>query len=135
MKDILNIFKAKINFTCSTIQEIFSQIHIDNPNNIGEIFGKANIYIENHTAKESWEMALETEKSKTNFSAEDINILKTLGEMLGETDLEGQVSQIELTQNLLESQIKEAQEEKLKNSKVCKTLGITVGLAIGIILI
>ena len=55
--------------------------------------------------------------------------------MLGVTDLQGQISQIELTQSLLNSQIKEAQEEKVKNSKMYKTLGITVGLAVGIILI
>ena len=42
---------------------------------------------------------------------------------------------IELTETLLENQIKEALEEKLKNSKMYRTLGVTVGLAISIILI
>lgn len=32
--------------------------------------------------------------------------------MLGNTDVEGQVSQIELTQNVLQEQIKIAQEER-----------------------
>lgn len=135
IKEMLNIFKAKVNFTCSTIQEIFSQLYIDNNNNIGEIFNQANIYMEDNTAKDAWEKSLDETKEKTNFTDEDIIVLKTLGKMLGETDLQGQISQIELTQSLLNSQIKEAQEEKVKNSKMYKTLGITVGLAVGIILI
>ena len=55
--------------------------------------------------------------------------------MLGNTDLEGQVSQIDLTINLLKEQIKQATEEKNKNSKLYKTLGIATGLTMAIILI
>ena len=39
MKNLLNIFKVKIKFTCDTIQEIFNQLYEDTPNEIGEIYG------------------------------------------------------------------------------------------------
>lgn len=133
MKKLLNMFKVKIKFTCDTVQEIFNQLYIDTPNEIGEIFKKANEYMETYSVKEAWNKSLE--EAKTNFTKEDIESLKNLGKILGQTDLEGQINQIELTQNLLENQIKEAIEEKNKNSKMYRTLGVTVGLAISIILI
>ena len=53
----------------------------------------------------------------------------------GQTDVEGQISQIEITQSFLEKQIKLAEQEKNKNEKLYKTLGTTCGLAIVILLI
>lgn len=49
--------------------------------------------------------------------------------------MEGQLSQIEVTESFLDEQIKQAQEEKNKNEKLYKKLGMTIGLAIVIILI
>ena len=77
---------------------------------------------------------LDNTKNKTNYTTKWW-LLKNLGKILGETDVEGQINQIELTETLLKNQIKEALEEKVKNSKMYRTLGVTVGLAISIILI
>ena len=49
------------------------------------------------SAGEAWEKALNENKSETNFNKEDINVLLMLSKMLGQTDVEGQVSQIEIT--------------------------------------
>ena len=135
MKNILNVFKAKIKFTCTPLQDIFEQIYEENKNNIGEIFDYTNKYMNDFSASRAWEKAIEEKKSQTNFTADDVNVLKTLGKMLGNTDIEGQVSQIELTENFLIKEIKEAEEEKRKNTKLYKTLGVTAGLALAVILI
>lgn len=135
IKNMLNVFKAKIKFTGLTIQEIFSQIYEDNQDNIGEIFKLANEYMNDTSSKEAWEKALEDSKNSNNLDVEDINVLKNLGKMLGNTDIEGQVSQIELTENLLNEKIVEAQEDKRKNTKLYKALGIATGLGIAIILL
>lgn len=135
INSILNVFKSKIKFTCLTIQEIFNQIYEENKSNIGIIFKTANEYMEDNSARNSWERALEDSKEKTNLNIEDITALKTLGKMLGNTDIDGQVSQIELTEQLLLEQIENAKIEKNKNSKLYKTLGAAMGLTIAIILI
>ena len=69
------------------------------------------------------------------YSREDIEIINGLAKMLGKTDIDGQVSEIRLTEKFIDTQIKEAESEKLKNEKLYKTLGATVGLAIVIVLI
>lgn len=55
--------------------------------------------------------------------------------MLGKTDSEGQINQIEEIKELLNIQIQNANKDKEKNEKLYKTLGMTIGLAIVIILI
>ena len=60
--------------------------------------------------------------------------MKKLGKLLGQTDVEGQVSEIEVTENFLDTQIEKAEEEKKKNQKMYKTLGVVVGLVFCIIL-
>lgn len=135
IQTFLNIFKAKIKFTCLTIQEIFEQIYEENNNNIGKIFKLASEYINEESGKDAWEHALKSSEGKVNLNNEDIVALKTLGKMLGNTDIEGQVSQIELTEQLIIERIENAKFEKSKNSKLYKTLGIATGLTIAIILI
>lgn len=133
--NMLNVFKAKIKFTAQSIQEIFEQIYQDNQDCIGKIFKDAIAFMQEETGGKSWELAVENSINNTSLQKEDIDVLKSLGKMLGNTDLEGQVSQIDLTINLLKEQIKQATEEKNKNSKLYKTLGIATGLTMAIILV
>ena len=83
----------------------------------------------NQTIHQSFEMI------ETNLKQEDIKIIENLGKILGKTDKEGQVSQIELAKTFVKAQIKKAEKQEEKNSKLYKTLGATVGLAFAIILI
>lgn len=127
----LVMFKSKIEFTYEPINNIFSDISkvIYENNN--------NIFIE--TLKKDTEIYLAWNESidnqKNNFNNEDKEIIKMFGKLLGKTDLKGQVSQIELTQKLIEKQIEKAENDKIKNSKLYKTMGIICGMAICIILV
>ena len=133
IKNILNVFKSKIRFTYEPIPEIFREIVSNAKENIGQIFEEARKNMQNFSAGEAWEKAVQT--SETNLTKEDLHVLLMLSKMLGQTDVEGQISQIEITENFLEKQIKEAQQEKDKNEKLYRKLGTTIGLAIVIILI
>ena len=133
IKNILNVFKSKIRFTYEPIPEIFREIASNAQENIGQIFEKAEKNMQDFSAGEAWEKAVQT--SETNLTNEDLHVLLMLSKMLGQTDVEGQISQIEITENFLEKQIKEAQQEKNKNEKLYRKLGTTIGLAIVIILI
>ncbi len=129
------MFKAKIRLTYEPIPEVFRQIKKELNTNIGEIFLIASEHMEENTASEAWNRALEEEKLHTGFIKEDIEVLKGLSKMLGSMDLEGQINNIDLINELLNNQIQEATLEKNKNEKMYKTLGISIGLTIAIILV
>lgn len=133
MKNALNMFQSKIKFTYEPIPEIFEEIAKNTGQSIGQVFQTAKEKMQTQTANIAWEEAIE--ESKNNYlTQEDKNVIKTLSKLLGQTDVEGQTSQIEITQKFLETQIKQAQQQKEKNEKLYSKLGTTIGLAIVIIL-
>ena len=89
--------------------------------------------MENKNAGEAWNEAIEA--SNVMLEQEDKDILKNLGKLLGKTDIEGQLSEIELTSSFLDSQIKKAEQERERNGKLYKTLGVITGIGIVIVLI
>lgn len=133
MKNGLNMFLTKIKFTYESVPESFSEIGNNINGSVGKIFRTASNNMKEKQAGEAWEETVE--KIETSFTNEDKVIIKNLGRMLGKTDLEGQVSEIKLVQDFLNTQIENAEIEKQKNEKLFKTLGGVVGLAIVIILV
>ena len=133
MKNALNMFLTKIKFTYESVPESFSEIGNNINGKIGEIFKDASNSMKEMPAGEAWEKVIE--EKGTSFTDEDKNIIRNLGRMLGKTDLEGQVSEVKLVQNFLDTQIELAEKEKQKNEKLYKTLGGVIGLAIVIILV
>lgn len=125
--------ETKMKYTYEVLPEIFIEISKGLKQNISKIFENASLYMQEKNAKEAWIQAVET--SRTSMTKEDIEILKGFGKLLGKTDMEGQVGQIELTNQFLDVQIEKAQKERVKNEKLYKTLGTVFGLAIVILLI
>lgn len=103
--------------------------------NISKIFEYMTQEIKLNDANIALEKSIEKNKMNLSLNSEDIEVIKSLGKMLGKTDVEGQVSEINLTSEFLETQITKAEEDCKKNEKMYKTLGTIVGLAIVIILI
>lgn len=131
-KNILNMMKTKIKFTYEPLAEIFKQISNRNETNVEKIFGQMANQINYYQTREVWENCIQD--ADISINQEDKDILKKLGKLLGQTDVDGQVSEIEVTENFLNMQIDKAEEEKKKNQKMYKTLGITIGLIFVIIL-
>lgn len=133
MKKALNLATTKMRYTYEPLPDLFYEISKDLNENISNIFKKSHEYMEDLSAGQAWEKAVD--ESTYNFTKEDINIIKGLSKLLGKTDLEGQLMQIELTNKLLDEQIVQATNLKNKNTKLYKTLGATIGIAIMIIFI
>lgn len=131
-KNTLNIMKTKIKFTYEPLAEIFKQIANNNETSIERIFGQMANQITYYPTREVWENCIQ--EADISINQEDKDILKKLGKLLGQTDVEGQVSEIEVTENFLNMQIDKAEEEKKKNQKMYKTLGVTIGLIFVIVL-
>lgn len=133
MKTSLAVFATKIKLTYEPIPQIFKELGNKEQSNISHIFQAASEKMKQLPAGQAW---LETlEKANTNLKKEDIEVLKGLSSLLGKVDLEGQVSEVELVDHFLDKQIEIAQEESKKSEKMYKTLGVTVGLALVIVLL
>lgn len=133
LKNAFNIFKTKLEFTYEPVKEIFSEISELIYSNNNNIFKS---YIEN-ISKENYENAWNLAVAENSFSLskEDIKIISNFGNLLGKTDLNGQIKEVELANNFLDKQITEAEELRKKNDKLYKSLGIIIGIAIVIIFI
>ena len=132
-KNALNVFKTKIKFTYSPIPEIFGEIEKSSSKNVGKVFKSAKDKMKEKNAGISWNEAIL--ESYGYINKEDKQTLQMMSKLLGESDLDGQVGQIDITLSFLEKQIQNAEEEKNKNAKLYKKLGTIMGLALVIMLI
>lgn len=132
-KNALNMFKTKIRYTYEPIPEIFEEISDSIDSNISSVFRQASRQMEVLTAGEAWDLALKLDM--LNINDEDRNVLKNLSKLLGKTDLQGQINQIEITSDFLDKQIKKAENQKEKNERMYRALGMILGVTIVIILV
>lgn len=133
VKMAFSIFLSKIKFTYEALPQVFGEIATSIKGNIGSIFQQASQNMKQQEAGMAWEKALE--ETKTNLTSEDIEVLKSLSPLLGKVDLEGQAREITLVDTFLDTQLEKAEEMCRKNNKLYKNLGVTVGIAIAIIMI
>lgn len=133
LKAFLNLLKTKIKFTYEPLGEIFCDISINFSKNISNLLLQASNNMKINNAGKSWKLAVEN--TNMNIIKEDKDALISLGKLLGKTDLEGQISQIEQTENFLDIQIEKAEIKRQKNEKMYKSMGMIVGAGLVIILI
>ena len=133
IKKALNIFETKIMYTYEPIPDVFLEISKKIKGDVGKLFWDASRIMSLDFAGDAWEKSLNN--SNIMLLEDDKEALRSLGKLLGSTDIDGQLSQIRLVNGFLNEQIKEAIEQKNKNETMYKKLGIIVGLAVVIVLI
>ena len=134
--NLINILQNKIKFTHKPLCDVLEEVsNIKTNARISQIFKKTAKNLENQTCEEALDKAITEEKVFLNLNTEDIELIKILGTVLGKTDIDGQMSEINQFNVLLANQIAKAEQEQLKNEKMYKSLGTIVGLVIVIILI
>lgn len=124
IRAILNIIETKIKYTYQPLPQIFEDISNQFSGSIGEIFKTAKDKMKQLSAGDAWCYAIDN--STTSMNEEDLSVLKNFEAMLGKTDAEGQLSEIDLIKSFIEIQIHKAEEEQRKNEKLYKNLGIYV---------
>lgn len=133
MKNALNMFETKVSFTYEAVPEIFAEISNQMEGTIKEIFKLATEKMKVESAGKAWIESIDS--IDTSMNEEDKTILKNLGKLLGKTDIDGQISEIKLVNEFIDTQIELAQSEQIKNVKMYKSLGGIIGLTLVIILI
>ncbi len=137
MQSMLNRLENEIKFMSNLLSESFRRICTEN-SVVADIFLDAAGFMdtgERVTAQKAWEMSIKNNIKKTAFDKEDEKILLDFGQMLGVSDLEGQLKNIRFTLRQLEIQEKKAEEARRKNETMYRRLGVLGGLALIILLI
>ena len=132
---LINILQNTIKFTKLPLKDIFEQIgNITIKTRVKNIFINCSQKIKDITLENAWKQAIDEEMDYLNMKNEDFDVIETLGNTLGKTDIDGQMNELNHFKERLNIQIKQAEEEKRKNSKMFKSLGTIAGLVLVIIL-
>ena len=134
----LDLLETRVKYTYDTIADSFEFVASNMKTKAYRIFMiTSSLLLENNnmSAGDIFKSIVEEESIFLSLNKDDREILKGLGTSLGQLDLEGQIKNIVLVKQLMENQLKDAQEEKNKNYKLTRNMGIFIGLIIMVILI
>jgi stage III sporulation protein AB len=86
--------------------------------------------------KDAWDRGIsEVLEPESKLGAEDILVIRELGNSLGITDRETQIQNLLNTMELLELKRKELNEGKVEKCRLYRTLGVMAGMFMAIVLI
>jgi len=134
----LDLLETRVKYTYDTIADSFEFIANTMKTKAYRIFMISAAHLmenKNMSAGDIFRNVVDDEGIFLSMNQEDKEVLKGLGTSLGQMDLEGQLKNIILVKQLLGNQLNNAIEEKNKNFKLSRNMGIFVGLIIMIILI
>jgi stage III sporulation protein AB len=137
LQNLLQIFENHITYLSMPLIEAFTLVGQAGGTEAAILFKLAAEKLSQKScfsASEAWEAAVKEGRKHTALNHEDESILLIFGRMLGSSDLEGQLKNIELAKTQLKMQEQKAEDNRKKNEKMYKGLGVLGGLAIVIIL-
>ncbi|KYO65826.1 stage III sporulation protein SpoIIIAB [Thermovenabulum gondwanense] len=138
LQNALSMLETEINYSNSPLPEALRNVALRCDKDVSFLFSKTKEYInstEGLTAAEAWEKALKAFSRTKSLNETDMEILDAFGKYLGTSDREDQINKLRLTLSQLRSQEHKAIEEKEKNERVWKYLGVMTGLLIVLLLI
>ena len=74
-------------------------------------------------------------KKQPFLEAKDRELLNTLGDNLGQTDTEGQLSFLEMYEELIKKNLEQAAKDYADKGKMYRSVGLLCGLAVGIMVL
>lgn len=133
LRNVLNVLETKIKYTYEPLPKIFDDLSKEFNGGISQIFALSKEKMKTASASEALDYGID--KAETYLNKEDLEILRNLEKLLGKTNVEGQLSEINLSKKFIDMQIEKAEEEQRKNEKMYRSLGIILGIVIVIIFI
>ncbi len=95
----------------------------------------AGYFAEKSDFRELWDSFMQSVIKEKILCEDDCNLLRDFGSGLGTTDLDGQLSHIELYRSLFTATLNNSTEEYKQKSKLYKILGFSFGAAVGVMLL
>ena len=135
---LFKMLENEISFLSNLLADAFTRICETSRCDTAKFFANAAAHMRSNpslTASQAWEAAIDDIIGKTALDEEDKAILVSFGKLLGNSDTEGQIKNIELVLSQLKQQENKAEEQRLKNAAMYRRLGVLGGIAIVIILL
>lgn len=125
--------KNEINYMLTPIPNAIEALRMNMKTNLKSVLGAVSVELLKHNTSGE---AISIEIARLEeLTAYDRQVISNGINALGKTDVEGQIGNINLTCNTLNTLLEDSIEAKKKNSKLYKTVGIATGLMIAIVFI
>lgn len=136
MIELLTVVKIKLEYELCAIPELFRLIINQEQGTylcflrycVGEIVAGASL-------KNAWNKSVDKFSGEMCLSKNDTVLLIDFSQTLGDTDVSGQLSNIEMYIELLSKNLKEAEKEATDKSRVSISCSLFLGLMVSILLI
>jgi len=129
----LEIVKNEIGFMKGILVDVINRAG-EFPGSAKELFEEMRDNLEHMEACSAWETACEKIFTKLTLKDEDVETVRSLGRLLGVSDVDGQITNIEAVSGQVGVLIESAETERKKNEPLFKSLGPLVGVGIAIFL-
>lgn len=130
---VFNNIKSNIKYKCISIPNAIEEARINLKTELKNVLGSISISMIDNGINER--LVLEELDNLYSLKQYDKILISNLICSLGSSSIDGEISTIMLGITNLEEELKEAREEKIKNTKLYKTVGIVCGLMLVIIFI
>lgn len=131
---MINEMEILIRFRAMRTKEIIDEIYEQESFKNFLFLDNFKFYVdeENNNVVTSWRYAVE----KTMFLNEDDKlILINIGEQIGSTDIEGQLSMLNINKNKIQHNLNEAEENLAVKGKMLRTVWPLMGIIISLVII
>ena len=135
LQTALKLLATEISYALSPLPEALTNVAARSPVEVASLFRMAATELANGgPAARAWQTACAHWGQGSCLAESDLALINQLGQALGISDREDQMSHLQLVSSQLEQQIAQAQEAADKNVRLWNYLGFLGGTALALIL-
>jgi len=137
LQTALKLLATEISYALSPLPEALANVAARSPAEVAPLFRVAGEELAGMTgggAAQAWQKATSQLGQRTSLTGGDLALVNQLGQALGISDRDDQMSHLQLVLHQIDLQIAEAQEAAGKNARLWNYLGFLGGLALALIL-
>ncbi len=136
MIEFLSTVRIKISYELSALPELIRELREKSSYPVSDFLDECIIHLDGGSdLKDAWRLAVNKFSKQMNLSKSDISILNEFSAGLGDSDLSGQIANIQLYTEMLEKNLLESENILKEKSKVTLSCSLFGSLIILVLLI
>ncbi|RKD34576.1 stage III sporulation protein AB [Thermohalobacter berrensis] len=138
LQNCIQLLESEVIYSATPLPEALDNVYRKGNKKVSFIFKEIKDHLKSNKVYDIYDSFVYIKdilKNNLHLIDEDIEIILSLGRVLGSSNRDDQQKHFKLVLKQIQTQQKEAEEKKKKNEKLYKNLGVLTGLAIVIILL